>query len=41
MLLLNLPVYEEKIIVRTGKNVIFDPISKKYVSLTPDRQSDV
>ena len=36
MLLLNLPEYSAKIIERDGKNVIFDPIRKKYVALTPE-----
>ena len=36
MLLLNLPEYDAKIIMRDGKNVIFDPIRKKYVALTPE-----
>ena len=36
MLLLNLPQYDAKIIERDGKKVIFDPIRKKYVALTPE-----
>lgn len=36
MLSLNLPVYDAKIIIRNGKNVIFDQIRKRYVALTPE-----
>ena len=36
MLSLNLPAYGAKIIVRDGKNVIFDFIRKRYVALTPE-----
>ena len=36
MLPLNLPSYPVKIQVRNGKNVIFDPLRKKYVALTPE-----
>ena len=36
MLPLNLPSYPAKIQVRNGKNVIFDPLRKKYVALTPE-----
>lgn len=36
MLPLNLPFYPAKIQKRNGKNVIFDPIRKKYVALTPE-----
>lgn len=36
MLSLNLPEIETKIIVRNGKNVIFDPIRRRYVTLTPE-----
>ena len=34
MLSLNLPVFDTKINVRNGKNVIFDVIRKRYVALT-------
>ena len=33
MLSLNLPVFDTKINVRNGKNVIFDVIRKRYVPL--------
>lgn len=36
MLSLNLPIYETKLGVRDGKNVIFDIIRKRYVALTPE-----
>lgn len=36
MLPLNLPSYPAKIQQRNGKNVIFDPLRKKYVALTPE-----
>ena len=36
MLSLNLPSYAAKIQERDGKNVIFDPLRKKYVALTPE-----
>ena len=36
MLSLNLPVFDTKINVRNGKNVIFDVIRKRYVALTPE-----
>lgn len=36
MLLLNLPQYDAKIVERDGKKVIFDPIRKKFVALTPE-----
>lgn len=36
MLSLNLPAFEAKIDLRNGKNVIFDVIRKRYVTLTPE-----
>ncbi len=36
MLLLNLPKYETKIVIRDGKKVIFDVIRRRYVALTPE-----
>lgn len=36
MLSLNLPSFEAKILKKDGKNVIFDPIRRKYVALTPE-----
>lgn len=36
MLSLNLPSYEAKISVRNGKKVIFDPIRRRFVALTPE-----
>lgn len=36
MLSLNLPAFDAKITVRDGKNVIFDPIRRRYVALTPE-----
>ncbi|MGN0310645.1 MAG: type I restriction enzyme HsdR N-terminal domain-containing protein [Bacteroides sp.] len=36
MLLLNLPSFEVKIVIKEGKRLIFDPIRKKYVALTPE-----
>lgn len=36
MLPLNLPAYPTKIIVRNGKNAIFDVLRKRYVALTPE-----
>ncbi len=36
MLSLNLPTYDAKIAVRNGKNVIFDPLRRRYVALTPE-----
>ena len=36
MLPLNLPSYPVKIQVQNGKNVIFDPIRRKFVALTPE-----
>mgnify|MGYP003562427067 FL=1 len=36
MLALNLPSFAVKIQQRNGKNVIFDPLRKKYVALTPE-----
>ena len=36
MLLLNLPSFAVKIVIREGKKLIFDPIRKKYVALTPE-----
>ena len=36
MLSLNLPSYDAKITVRDGKNVIFDPLRRRYVALTPE-----
>ena len=36
MLSLNLPVFDTKINVRNGKNVIFDVIRRRYVALTPE-----
>lgn len=36
MLSLNLPGFDTKIAVKEGKNVIFDPLRRKYVALTPE-----
>jgi len=36
MLLLNLPVFETKIVRRGGKKLIFDILRKRYVTLTPE-----
>lgn len=36
MLLLNLPVFETKIVNRDGKKLIFDILRKRYVALTPE-----
>ncbi len=36
MLSLNLPIFEKKIAVRDGKQVIFDIIRRRYVALTPE-----
>ena len=36
MLALNLPSFAVKMQQRNGKNVIFDPLRKKYVALTPE-----
>lgn len=36
MLLLNLPIFEVKIVIKEGKRLIFDSIRKKYVALTPE-----
>lgn len=36
MLLLNLPSFEVKIVIKEGKRQIFDFIRKKYVTLTPE-----
>ena len=36
MLSLNLPAFDAKIIVKNGKNVIFDSIRRRYVALTPE-----
>jgi hypothetical protein len=36
MLALNLPSFAVKIQQRNGKNLIFDPLRKKYVALTPE-----
>ena len=36
MLSLNLPSFPAKIQQQNGKNVIFDPLRKKYVALTPE-----
>lgn len=36
MLLLNLPNFEVKIVIKEGKRLIFDSIRKKYVALTPE-----
>jgi hypothetical protein len=36
MLLLNLPKYETKIVIRDGKKVIFDVIRRRYIALTPE-----
>ncbi len=36
MLSLNLPSYDAKITIRDGKNVIFDPLRRRYVALTPE-----
>lgn len=36
MLSLNLPAYDTKIAIKDGKNIIFDPIRRRYVALTPE-----
>ena len=36
MLSLNLPAFDTKITTRSGKDVIFDVIRKRYVALTPE-----
>lgn len=36
MLPLNLPSYPTKIVLRNGKNVIFDILRRRYVALTPE-----
>ena len=36
MLALNLPSFAVKMQQRNGKSLIFDPLRKKYVALTPD-----
>lgn len=36
MLALNLPSYPFKIVNKSGKRFIFDPLRKKYVALTPE-----
>lgn len=36
MLSLNLPAFDAKISTRDGKNIIFDVIRRKYVTLTPE-----
>lgn len=36
MLSLNLPAFKTKITTRNGKNVIWDPIRRQYVMLTPE-----
>ena len=36
MLALNLPSFAVKIQQRNGKNLIFDPLRRKYVALTPE-----
>ena len=36
MLPLNLPSYPAKIRLQNGKNVIFDPLRRKFVALTPE-----
>ncbi len=36
MLSLNLPAFDAKIIAKDGKKVIFDPIRRRYVALTPE-----
>ena len=36
MLSLNLPPFDVKMQQRNGKNFIFDPLSRKYISLTPE-----
>ena len=36
MLALNLPSFAVKMQQRNGKNLIFDPLRKKYVALTPE-----
>lgn len=36
MLSLNLPSFNAKISVKDGKNIIFDPLRRKYVALTPE-----
>ena len=36
MLSLNLPPYATKVVVKDGKNMIWDVIRRKYVALTPE-----
>ena len=36
MLSLNLPSFDVKMQQRNGKNFIFDPLRRKYISLTPE-----
>lgn len=36
MLSLNLPTFEAKVVSREGKRMIFDPVRRKYVALTPE-----
>lgn len=36
MLSLNLPTFEAKVILKDGKRMIFDPVRRKYVALTPE-----
>ena len=36
MLPLNLPAFDAKIIMKDGKNVIFDTLRRRYVALTPE-----
>ena len=36
MLSLNLPPFDVKMQQRNGKNFIFDPLRRKYISLTPE-----
>lgn len=36
MLSLNLPTFEAKVILKEGKRMIFDPVRRKYVALTPE-----
>ncbi len=36
MLVLNLPIFPVKVTEKNGKRLIFDPVRRKYVALTPE-----
>jgi len=38
MTALNLPLFTPKVLQRNGKYLIFDPVRKKHVALTPEEQ---